>query len=49
MRQRVTSKGGTTEAAVQVLDDRAVKLAFIEAISAAAVRSQALSQELDKA
>ncbi|MDH0618908.1 pyrroline-5-carboxylate reductase [Pseudomonas fulva] len=49
LRQRVTSKGGTTEAAVQVLDDRAVKLAFIEAISAAAVRSQALSQELDKA
>ncbi|WP_122574431.1 pyrroline-5-carboxylate reductase dimerization domain-containing protein [Pseudomonas viridiflava] len=49
LRHRVTSKGGTTEAAVQVLDDRAIKLAFVEAISAAAIRSQTLSQELDKA
>lgn len=47
LRERVTSKGGTTEAAIQVLNDLGVKKAFVQAISAAAQRSRELSSELE--
>lgn len=43
LRARVTSKGGTTEAAVRVLDERGVGTSLVEAIRAAARRSQELS------
>jgi len=43
LRQKVTSPGGTTEAAIAVLESRSVKQAFCEAISAAARRSRELS------
>lgn len=42
LRRQVTSPGGTTEAAVTVLDDRAVMKAFTEAIEAACRRSKEL-------
>lgn len=44
LRQKVTSPGGTTEAALQVLEHKGVKQSIIEAISAAARRSRELSQ-----
>ena len=44
LRQKVTSPGGTTEAAIGVLESRSVKQAFCDAISAAARRSRELSQ-----
>jgi pyrroline-5-carboxylate reductase len=43
LRQRVTSPGGTTAAAVAVLDQRRVKASIGEAIEAAALRSRQLS------
>ncbi len=43
LRRRVTSPGGTTEAAIRHLDDRNVKQAIEEAIFAAAKRSSELS------
>lgn len=43
LRQKVTSPGGTTEAAIKELDDHAVKSAIIKAIHAAARRSKELS------
>ncbi|WP_339493091.1 pyrroline-5-carboxylate reductase family protein [Pseudomonas sp. EA_15y_Pfl2_R67] len=43
LRGRVTSKGGTTQAAVEVLEARKVQEAFIAAIQAAAERSRELS------
>jgi len=42
LRRRVTSPGGTTEAAIKVLDARKVKEAFTAAIAAAAARSREL-------
>ena len=39
---RVTSKGGTTERALQVLEERGAKAAFVDAIEAAAVKSREL-------
>jgi pyrroline-5-carboxylate reductase len=45
LRARVTSPGGTTAAAVAVLDQRQVKSSFEAAIRAAAVRSRQLSEE----
>jgi len=43
LRQKVTSPGGTTEAAIKVLDDNFVKQIIIAAIDAAAQRSRELS------
>ncbi|HZH06255.1 MAG TPA: pyrroline-5-carboxylate reductase [Lautropia sp.] len=45
LRARVTSPGGTTAAAVAVLDRREVKASIVEAIGAAAARSRQLSDE----
>jgi pyrroline-5-carboxylate reductase len=44
LRQKVTSPGGTTEAAFQILDSNRVKETFIEAIKKAAERSRELSK-----
>ena len=44
LRQKVSSPGGTTEAAIGVLESRSVKQAFCDAISAAAERSRELSE-----
>ncbi len=43
LRQKVTSPGGTTEAAIKVLDDNSVKQIIIQAVIAAAQRSKDLS------
>ncbi|MBE9594260.1 MAG: pyrroline-5-carboxylate reductase, partial [Proteobacteria bacterium] len=43
LRRKVTSPGGTTEAALKVLDKNQVKQSIIEAIAAAANRSKELS------
>ncbi|HEY5810608.1 MAG TPA: pyrroline-5-carboxylate reductase [Povalibacter sp.] len=45
LRQQVTSKGGTTAAALQVLEDRQVRAAFAAAVEAAARRSAQLADE----
>lgn len=45
LRQRVTSRGGTTEAAVAVLEAHGLRVAFAEAVSAAVQRAQALARE----
>ena len=42
LRAMVTSPGGTTAAGLRVLEDRAVRAAFIEAVQAAAARSREL-------
>jgi len=44
LRKRVTSPGGTTEAAISVMDDKAVKQTITKAVIAAAERSKALSE-----
>ena len=43
LRARVTSKGGTTEAAIRLLDERNVGTALVDAVHAAARRSKELS------
>lgn len=43
LRERVTSKGGTTEAALRVLEDRRVREALVEAVRAAWQRAAELS------
>ena len=43
LRRRVTSPGGTTEAAIKVMNDRKLTEIFIEAIKAAAQRGRELS------
>lgn len=48
LRARVTSKGGTTERAISVLDDAAVKAAFIRAVRAAAERAAEMGDALGK-
>ena len=45
LRQRVTSKGGTTHAAISSLEDSGVRAAFVRALHAAAQRAQALGDE----
>lgn len=45
LRQRVTSKGGTTHAAVSHLEQREVRQAFIEAAEAARQRAQQMGDE----
>jgi pyrroline-5-carboxylate reductase len=46
LRERVTSKGGTTYAALQVLRERGVSDAIEAALKAAVLRAQALGDEL---
>jgi pyrroline-5-carboxylate reductase len=48
LRARVTSKGGTTERAIAVLDAAAIKTAFGKAVRAAAERSAELGDTLGK-
>jgi pyrroline-5-carboxylate reductase len=48
LRQRVTSKGGTTERGVAALEAAAVKSAFIQAVEAASRRSAELGDELGR-
>lgn len=43
LRAAVTSPGGTTAAALRVLESRAVRAAFLDAVSAAAARSRAIA------
>jgi pyrroline-5-carboxylate reductase len=48
LRQRVTSKGGTTHAAITSMEDAGVKEAIVAAVKAAAARGRALGDELGK-
>lgn len=48
LRARVTSKGGTTERAISVLDDAAIKTAFERAVRAAAERAAEMGDTLGK-
>ncbi|MBS1184569.1 MAG: delta 1-pyrroline-5-carboxylate reductase, partial [Proteobacteria bacterium] len=48
LRQRVTSKGGTTERGIAELDAAAVKLAITQAVAAASRRSAELGDELGR-
>jgi pyrroline-5-carboxylate reductase len=48
LREQVTSKGGTTEAALKHLEAHRVRALFNEAIAAAARRSAELANELAK-
>jgi pyrroline-5-carboxylate reductase len=48
LRARVTSKGGTTERAIGLLDEAAVKAAFVRAVRGAAERAAELGDELGK-
>ena len=47
LRERVTSPGGTTAAAVRQLEDHKVRAAFITAMEAARDRSRALASGTD--
>ena len=49
LRQRVTSKGGTTYAAITSLDASGVKASFVKAMQAAEVRAGELGDEFGKA
>ena len=44
LRAQVTSPGGTTAAGLRILESRAVRAAFLEAVSAAAERSRQLGR-----
>jgi pyrroline-5-carboxylate reductase len=44
LREQVTSKGGTTHAAITSLDDSGVKAAFVKALHAARLRAQELGR-----
>jgi pyrroline-5-carboxylate reductase len=48
LRQRVTSKGGTTERGLTALDDAAVRVAIGQAVEAASHRSAELGDELGR-
>jgi pyrroline-5-carboxylate reductase len=45
LRQRVTSKGGTTHAAITALDEAGVKASVVAALGAAGRRAQELGDE----
>jgi pyrroline-5-carboxylate reductase len=47
LRERVTSKGGTTAAALAVINERGVKTALIEAVKAARDRGRELGKSAD--
>lgn len=49
LRQRVTSKGGTTYAAITALETSGVKASFVKAMQAAEVRARELGDEFGKA
>jgi pyrroline-5-carboxylate reductase len=49
LRQRVTSKGGTTYAALSAMEDKGMKAAFVHAMHAAAERAKALGDEFGAA
>ncbi|MBQ0934441.1 pyrroline-5-carboxylate reductase [Ideonella paludis] len=49
LRQRVTSKGGTTHAAITALDDAGVKASFVAALGAAGRRAKELGDEFGQA
>jgi pyrroline-5-carboxylate reductase len=49
LRERVTSKGGTTHAALQVLQARGLKDSFLQAMTAAAVRARELGDAFGQA
>jgi len=49
LRQRVTSKGGTTYAAITSLESSGVKASFVKAMQAAEVRARELGDEFGKA
>lgn len=48
LRERVTSKGGTTFAALQVMNHHHMKQSFVEALNAASARGQELGEEMGK-
>ena len=48
LRERVTSKGGTTAAALQVMNDNDMKASFIKALKAASNRGRELGEEMGK-
>jgi pyrroline-5-carboxylate reductase len=48
LRQRVTSKGGTTHAAMAVLEARGVRQSFVVAVQAAARRARELGDEFGR-
>ncbi|GGI21237.1 MAG: pyrroline-5-carboxylate reductase [Oxalicibacterium faecigallinarum] len=48
LRERVTSKGGTTYAALSSMEDSGVKEAIVRAMKAAAARGKALGEEFGK-
>lgn len=48
LRAQVTSKGGTTERALSVMEERGIKRHFVEAVKAAAERSRELGDALGK-
>ena len=45
LRERVTSPGGTTAAAIRELEDHKVRAAFLTALEAARDRSRALAED----
>ena len=49
LRQRVTSKGGTTYAAITSMDDSGIKASFVKALHAARDRAQEMGDEFGKA
>lgn len=46
LREQVTSKGGTTEAALKALESRHIRNIFKEAVAAAAQRSMEMAEQL---
>ena len=48
LRQRVTSKGGTTHAAISAMEAAGIKEAFIQAMYAAELRARVLGDEFGK-
>jgi pyrroline-5-carboxylate reductase len=48
LRKQVTSKGGTTEAALRVFDEEKLAERFMKALEAASRRGAELGDELDK-
>ena len=48
LRERVTSKGGTTHAAIASMDEAGLKAAIVKAVKAAAARSKVLGEELGR-